>query len=400
MDSEAPTLPTAALPAGSRILHIGPSKTGTTALQGACWAARPELERQGVHYAGNRRHTATPARAVAGTPALARDDREAPPIKWWTWLVREMRRSTASRVLYSSEFLAHADDAAVRRILSDTGPDVQVVITLRQLDAILASKWQQAVQAGNTRTLDEWLKVQFAEGSDKRPSSQWQMHHHGRLVERWATVAGPDRVTIVVADPRNHDFLFRAFDGLLGLRPGTLQPVEDLQNRSLSHPEVELIRQLNVQAAGAGMRRGARNYLVLAGAARNAKRRPLEAGSARVRLPGWATERARELAEEALTTIRASGVRAVGDLDLLLPAHADPGAPAAPAPDLRLDPGTAAAVALGVAYGTGLRLGPDQPQDDLIPLPFVSTPDLLRILGGRGRAWLTRTRSLGGLPED
>lgn len=40
------------LPPGTRLLHIGPHKTGTTALQVALSKARANLESQGVRYLG------------------------------------------------------------------------------------------------------------------------------------------------------------------------------------------------------------------------------------------------------------------------------------------------------------------------------------------------------------
>lgn len=39
------------LPAGSRLLHIGPHKTGSTAIQNAFFQVRKELDRYGAHYA-------------------------------------------------------------------------------------------------------------------------------------------------------------------------------------------------------------------------------------------------------------------------------------------------------------------------------------------------------------
>ena len=39
-----------ALPDGSRLLHIGLPKTGTTALQASFHAARAELDKRGVSY--------------------------------------------------------------------------------------------------------------------------------------------------------------------------------------------------------------------------------------------------------------------------------------------------------------------------------------------------------------
>jgi hypothetical protein len=49
-------LRTPALPAGTRLLHIGPHKTGTTAVQGALFAAKEEMARHGVDFPAHSRH--------------------------------------------------------------------------------------------------------------------------------------------------------------------------------------------------------------------------------------------------------------------------------------------------------------------------------------------------------
>jgi hypothetical protein len=392
-----PVLPADPLPEGSRILHIGPSKTGTTALQWAFWSVKAELARQGLDYAGDRRHTSLPSRAVTGTRAFDNDDKSPPSMRWWAWMMAELRKSKATRVLYSSEFLAHANDEQAARIVRDVGPSTEIVLTLRPLDAILASKWQQAVQAGSTRTLEEWLERHFGDRSLDHRSSPWRMHNHGLLVDRWASVAGADRVSVIVANPQDHGFLYRAFEGLCGLRPDTLQPVDGAQNRSLTYPEVELIRQLNLQVQEAGIRRTTRNYLVFTGAAQHAKRRPPDPEAPRVRLPSWAAAEARDLAEESIAAIRASGVRIIGDLDLLMPRLPD--RDDEQQPDLRTDPSTSAAIALGMAYGTGLKLGSNQPSSGMRELPFVPTRNLIAIILRRARlglrlAWRLRRQVL------
>src|SRR3989304_5738516 len=54
------------LPEGTRLLHIGPHKTGTTTIQGAFHGARADLLSQGVRYAGRSRQQAQAAHAVTG----------------------------------------------------------------------------------------------------------------------------------------------------------------------------------------------------------------------------------------------------------------------------------------------------------------------------------------------
>jgi hypothetical protein len=130
-----------------RLLHIGPHKTGTTAIQGALHLARERLAAEGVVYPGRGRQPLWPILAVTGQPALRGGPR--PEISYWDNLVREVRAAGDQRVVLSSEFFAEADDAAARRVIADLGgARVHVVVTLRSLDpdpavamAAISAKW-------------------------------------------------------------------------------------------------------------------------------------------------------------------------------------------------------------------------------------------------------------------
>ena len=96
----------APLPAGTRLLHIGPHKTGTTTLQAAFHQSRDALEAQGVHYAGRRAHSMVAAMAASLPRALP--THSAAPIERWEELLAEIHASTADQVVVSSEFYADA----------------------------------------------------------------------------------------------------------------------------------------------------------------------------------------------------------------------------------------------------------------------------------------------------
>jgi hypothetical protein len=388
----------AAVAHGARVLHIGPSKTGTTALQGACWHARAALEQQGLLYAGGARHAQRPSHAVVRRGIVTGNESRVPSIRWWKALVREMRGTRLDRAFYSSETLAHADEQTIRRILDDLGPSLHVLVTLRSLDAILPSLWQQGIQAGGVRPLDEYLERMLGRRGPIPDASLWFRHDHGALVGRWASIVGADLVTVLVVDPDDRDFLFRASEAILGLASDTLRPVDTLANRSLTAGETEVIRRMNLLAREAGIGPGARYDLVLAGAATNVKRRPATAGAERVHLPAWAVERIFEVANGFGEQIRSSGVRVVGDLARLDPKPAS-AARDVPVADgvVEVDAETAAALAMGVAWGTGLRLGPGQPASDGVPIRFVTTRQLVRLVLGRGRLWLVRQLRLASL---
>ena len=235
---------TALLPEGSIVLHIGPPKTGTTAIQAAFHAARASTERQGVHYAGSRRHSIAAVQAVLGRRWIRGD--APPPISAWPELRDEIRRSRARRVLLSSEFFADATRSgsapwwtswarSASRWWSRCGP----------WRKILPSQWQQYVQSGLRASYGPWLDAMLNQPDTKLSPSFWHRHRSDRLVARWADVVGPDRVTAVVVDETDREMILRTFERLLGLVERTLTLQDDLANRSLTLQEIEAVRALN-----------------------------------------------------------------------------------------------------------------------------------------------------------
>src|ERR1700730_18055099 len=92
---------------GTRLLHIGPHKPATTAIQGALHLARERLAAQGVVYPGRGRQPLWPVLAVTGQPALRGEPH--PDITYWDHLVRDISAAGDQRVVLSSEFFAEAD---------------------------------------------------------------------------------------------------------------------------------------------------------------------------------------------------------------------------------------------------------------------------------------------------
>ncbi len=176
---------------------------------------------QGVRLAGRSRNPVGAARAVTGQASSYSD--KPPPIREWRQLVHDVDRAPEPRVVISSEFFAHADDAAVRRIVEELDPSrLHVVVTLRPLARIIPSMWQQNVQAGKRQSLDRWLRTLFPEPGEAPNASFWTLHRHDELVRRWAAVAGTANVTAIVVDDQDHGYVLRVFESLLGLRAGTL----------------------------------------------------------------------------------------------------------------------------------------------------------------------------------
>lgn len=348
------------LPDGTRLVHIGPHKTGTTTLQGAFHAARRRVEQQGVHYASPwNRQAMQAARSVAGARRPFGEGRVASG-SHWAELIREVERSTARRVLISAEGFADATPATITRIARDLDPPrVHVVATLRPLGRILPSQWQQYVQNGLSIPYDAWLHSVLDTPERTATPSFWHRHRHDRLLERWAAVLGPERVTAVVVDDRDHRAALRDFERLLGLRAGTLVPDEGSYNRSLTMAEVELVRSIHLATAPLGIERGRRVSVVRHGIAANMKAREPHPEEPRIETPAWARDRVRAVSREIVDGIAASGVRVIGDLELLLKEAAErrPAGDTGLAAAERAWPAIVGAALMGALVQSGLTRG-------------------------------------------
>ncbi len=255
------------LPEQTRLLHIGPHKTGTTSLQGALWMARDALREQGVRHAGRTRNPSNAVRSVVGQPSPY-SDTEPPPISEWRTLVRELESAREPRIVVSSEFFAWAKPDAIRRIVEDVDPArVHVAVTLRPLARIIPSMWQQNVQAGQVQPFEPWLNGVLRHAPEQVNRPFWTLHRHDRLIARWTDVVGLDRVTAIVVDDRDHGFLLRTFERLLGLREGTLAVVRDYTNRSLTQPEAEAVRAFNIAFRAEGLPKALHARMMRFGAA-------------------------------------------------------------------------------------------------------------------------------------
>ncbi|HEU5006584.1 MAG TPA: hypothetical protein VFT67_06410 [Jatrophihabitantaceae bacterium] len=348
------------LPPASRLVHIGPHKTGTTSVQHAFHVNREELRRHRVHYTGPSEQPLLAALAVAGGGGMKGD--RPPRPEDWTELVDEVRAAGEQRVVVSSEFLCYADDAAARRVVTEIpGGPVHVVITLRSVAKIAPSQWQQYVQNGLRVPYTEWLDGMFRRPPYDQPTpSFWRRHAHGELVRRWAEAAGPENLTVVVADESDPAMLLRTFEALVGLPEGVLELGDNAANRSLARGEIELVRFLNESFHKHGWAEPwtpeAHARIVRRGVVRQMKtgRRPAP-DEARLTMPDWAVERAAEADARTVESIKASGVRVIGNLDSLAQVSARKGDEDAGGPILI--PADAAALAVLGAMSAGSKPG-------------------------------------------
>ncbi|HTW19081.1 MAG TPA: hypothetical protein VME70_02585 [Mycobacteriales bacterium] len=302
------------LPERGLLLHVGPHKTGTTAIQGALHNARSELAEYGVVYAGRRRQSQMAALAVTQGHGLA-GDRPA-QLRDWERLVEQAEATADQRFVISSEYFDGASDEVAAKVVNELGGErVHVVVTLRPLALIVPSAWQQYVRNRFRAPYRRWLKAMLEPGSTSRATpSFWYRHHHDAQVERWASIVGPERLVVVVADESDRESLLRTFERFVGVPEGLLRAEVGHTNRSLTAPEIELIRAINVEFHQRELPPRLYYELVYDGIARQMQLRTPDPGEPRITLPGWGVERANEVAAAAAERIAASGVGVIGDL--------------------------------------------------------------------------------------
>lgn len=302
------------LPERAVLLHIGLMKTGTTSLQNAAAALRPELLAGGVRYPGsNVNHRS----AVNDFMGHSWGWGTTPVHGAWAKLRAEIDRDTENRIWIGHEFGANADDATASRWRTELGERAHVVVTLRNYGSILPSLWQQMTKEGELTGFEPWLRGVLSDDPDHELRSFRDRIDQGRVVTRWAKAFGPENVTVVVVDKSAPQLLFDAFESMLGLEPGLLSTAKldgKASNRGMSLEEAELLRRLNLRL---------RKHLTwleyckwLRDSASTGVLRYRRTGDhdTKLVLPTWAAEVAQDRAKTHVEQIVSSGVRVVGDL--------------------------------------------------------------------------------------
>lgn len=383
-----------ALPAGARLLHIGPPKTGTTAVQKAMHHGRATLRARGVLYPGR---TSRPR--DASIELLHPPERRAGA---WDRLVEEVRSSTADRVCVSSESLSLLDDAqAAEAVAGLGGESVHVVITARPIDALFPSVWQQHIRrAVGGPSYEDWLRSVLGPSGDETRDRFWRVHDLADQVRRWSAAAAPERVVVLVPPEGDRSFLLHTFEDLLDLPRGTLVPRVDVSNPSLTRFSGELLLALDREAEQRGWPLGEYAETVRTDVAYHLRSRPREPQDLKS-LPAWAAERADEVnTARADLLCAASAFRVIGDPESLRPqARPIPVDPDSTGPLAGSGPVLSVALAAGVAAAAieGERGRVQAGSLDLAERRVAELEaEIERLRSGGVRALLGRLRRLGG----
>lgn len=370
------------LPARGVLLHIGPHKTGTTAIQGAFAAARSELDRRGIMYPGHTGQHRMPALAVTNSRGVV--GIRPPQLAEWERLVTDVHAGRRKRVVVSSEAFVEANKKTIRRIVEELGGErVHIVMTVRPLAKILPSAWQQMVRNRLTTSYDDWLDEVLNRPPERRAIANfWHRHRHDAVVERWMTAVGPERMAVVVVEDANRLALPSAFEQLLDLPHGFLVSTEARDNRGLTGQEIELVRLLNIEFEKRGWSNELYHQIVRLGAVTHMQTRVPGPDEPKIITPEWAVGRGNELAATSAERIRSLGVLVVGNLDTLsevAPVAAEPGDGGV---GRLLDAGADKAVS-GVREQLARLETPPPPEGNARPVESIATSELASIVGDR-----------------
>ena len=287
--------------------------------------AREDLLEQGVRLAGRGPGDGDGARHALGLkPSRTPEEAE----QAWARITADLADSSTPRRIFSKETFANAGDARARKLVGElTAGDrpLHVVVSARPLAELIPSQYSQFVQRGLcTVPFETWCETVLTGDTDERSVRVfWKRHSHDEQVRRWGSLVGFENLTVVVVDRSDPLFLARVFEQLLDLRSGTLveRMGHDRGNRSLTVPELELVRQWHAITAQTGAEHGQVVRLAwrLCHHLRSFDPDPT---APRLTLPAWAVDRANERAAATAAAIAASGAHVVGDLGALSAASA------------------------------------------------------------------------------
>jgi hypothetical protein len=231
-------------------LHVGFHKTGTTSLQDVLNRNRKELLNQGFLYPKTRKFRAQHEFAWSAGQ------------RGWGWKqfggsqagpgparrMYRLLRSAKQDVIISSEFLSELKPDQIKRLLSSIGNrELRIIFTVRPVAKILPSAYQQEVKNGSKLTYDRWLKrVLEPEKENRNKTRFWARHSHHVEIAKWAEAVGKDRISVIIADESQPEFLTNSFFDLVGANPESFRASKkEIVNRSMDLAEIELLRRIN-----------------------------------------------------------------------------------------------------------------------------------------------------------
>ncbi|QBI52835.1 hypothetical protein [Streptomonospora litoralis] len=351
------------------VLHIGVQKSGTTYLQQMMQDRTEELAAIGALYPVPQRRRAGATRVnyhETATYGLLGDeyswvteDRAAKEKAWWEYLQKQVREWDGTAIV-SAEALSVVRTEAARKTIEALGAaETDVFVTARGLGKLLPSVWQQHIRNGKSSSFHSYLRQlarQRESGWDTLEEDYtthlWRAFALGGLARRWASIVGPERVTVISNPGKPADALWHRFLEAIELGDTSAVPAPDdttTVHSGITAAEADVIRTVNANLAAADWPgddvRRLRSKLI-ADFAERSQRGP------RLGIPERFRAEVETWSRADIDDLSDSGVRIVGDIEELR-YTADKEPPEPTTGDIAEAAGSA--VATAAAWSPGLK---------------------------------------------
>lgn len=311
------------------LVHVGASKTGTSALQYAFWASLPVLRDAGigVPFEGRKQHVKALLRPLGWQIAVgfSRDVRR----RWVKETAAVLRDTPGDRILISNEDLCELDESRValfHEAAAAADLEPEIILSARDWSRQLPSEWQQFLKHRLATPYPQFLEEVRNRADTHASRHFWQRQDFADICRRWGAGLPPERVHVVVVGSQSADpgGVYRTFGSLLQFDPDRLSLPQHNVNASFGYTEAEVYRRLN-EALGDRLPGYAREYIP-------AVRTPIVFGalpreaSARITLPPEHVDWVRKEGQRQVEEIRRRGYTVHGDAESLV-AASDVGQP-------------------------------------------------------------------------
>lgn len=233
------------------LLHVGTPKTGTTQLQDVLLRNQGMLAKHGICYPADR----FDAHFLAALDLLRLPwgGLETEAVGAWDRLATKVREFGGTAIV-SHEILAVASRAQVARAMASLGadgadgPEIHVILSVRDLGRQIPAEWQENVKHRSTLSYARFIeRIQDSERTTRIGAWFWGVQEIPDILDRWGVDLPPERVHLVTVPPPGAPvgLLWERFSTAFGLDGLDLDRTSERANPSLGVPETALVRRIN-----------------------------------------------------------------------------------------------------------------------------------------------------------
>jgi len=228
------------------IYHVGTMKSGTTYLQSILQKNKPQLLDMGWRYPGkrlNQQHTIydlVPDSVPWSIPSAGKKMGELSQ-----GLAKQIKKNSNDNIVLSAEVLSCLDETGIEEVIKTFGKPDKVIFTVRGLQKVIPSAWQQYIKGGGKLSLDKFVNKMKQDRSSL--DGMWKIYAYGNQIKRWSKYVPV--TTVVVPNSGVKNELASLFFEAVGIDGDklNLDIKSSESNLSLGFEIAEILRFLNAK---------------------------------------------------------------------------------------------------------------------------------------------------------